>query len=172
MRQLHRNKQKMYYSSPKDNKIADSDGNKLVNHDNDYIVYDTPNSPEPTEDIYVRDDDGNIVYTDVDGELVPVIDITLHNYSPPTLFKANISFNSGETVMAEYGLNTGNYDAVISADKGKLPFDERTIIWHTSEPKVDEYGQAIPDSADYRVVAVKTSLNEERFILKKRVDDE
>ena len=74
--------------------------------------------------------------------------------------------------MAEYGLNTSNYDAIISADKGVLGFNEQTLIWHTSEPLIDDYGQAIQESADYRVVAIKTSLNEERFILKKRVDDE
>jgi hypothetical protein len=39
-------------------------------------------------------------------------------------------------------------------------------------PEIDDYGQVIPETADYRVVAIKTSLNEERFILKKRVDDE
>lgn len=172
MRQLKKNKQKMFYSTPKDNRIYDSKGNALVNHDGDYIVYRSPNAPEDTEDIYAKDEDGNIIYTNVDGELFPVLSETKNNYEPPTIFYANISFNSGETVMAEYGLNVSNYDAIISAEKGKLPFDERTLIWHTSLPEIDDYGQAIPETADYRVVAIKTSLNEERFILKKRVDDE
>lgn len=172
MRQLKKNKQKMFYSEPKNNKIYDSNGNTLVNDENNYIVSQMKDAPEPTEDIYARDEEGNIIYTNVDGELIPVLSETKNNYEPPTIFYANISFNSGETIMAEYGLNVSNYDAVISADKGKLPFDERTLIWHTSAPEIDDYGQAIPESADYRVVAIKTSLNEERFILKKRVDDE
>lgn len=172
MRQLKKNKQKMFYSSPKDDKIYDSNGNALINHEGDYIISKIPNAPEDTEDIYAKDEDGNIIYTNVDGELFPVLSETKNNYEPPTIFYANISFNSGETVMAEYGLNVSNYDAVISAEKGKLPFDERTLIWHTSTPEIDDYGQVIPETADYRVVAIKTSLNEERFILKKRVDDE
>lgn len=172
MRQLKRNKQKMYYSTPKTNIIFDSNGNKLVDGDGAYIVSASPNEPEPTEDIYARDEDGNIIYIDIDGESIPVLSEVKEYYEPPTIFHANISFNSGETSIAEYGLNVGDYSAVISADKGKFPFDERTLIWHTSEPQIDEYGHAIPETADYRVIAVKTSINEERFILKKRVDDE
>ncbi len=172
MRQLEQNKQKMFYSTPKDNRLYDSNGNALVNADGDYIVYSSPNAPEDTEDIYAKDEDGNIIYIEFEGERIPVVAETKNNYEPPSIFYANISFNSGETVMAEYGLNTSNYDAIISADKGVLGFNEQTLIWHTSEPLIDDYGQAIQESADYRVVAIKTSLNEERFILKKRVDDE
>ena len=172
MRSLDANKQKMWYSTPKDNRIYDSNGNKLIDSDGDYIISHNPNEPEITETIYARDENGDIIYTDVDGELTPVPIETITGYDPPTIFHANISFNSGETQMAEYGLNVSGYDAVISAEKGKLLFNERTLIWHTSTPEVDNYGRAIKESADYRVIAVKTSLNEERFILKKRVDDE
>ena len=157
---------------PKNNKIYDSHGHPFVDSDNNYIVFKNPNSPDPTEDIYAKDEDGNVIYITYDGEQYPVVAETKANYEAPEIFYANISFNSGETVMAEYGLNTGNYDAIISADKGVLKFNERTLIWHTSEPEIDDFGQAVPESADYRVVAIKTSLNEERFILKKRVDDE
>ena len=138
MRQLNKNKQTLYYS----------------NYEGEIPVY-------------AKDDDGNIITTDVDGESVNVIESYISGYSTAVEFKANISFNSGETVMAEYGLNVGDYNAVISADKGKFPFDEQTLIWHTSEPQYKD-GFIIPESADYRVVAVKTSLNEERFILKKQ----
>jgi hypothetical protein len=69
--------------------------------------------------------------------------------------------------MAEYGLDVTKYNAVINADKGEFPFDEQTLIWHTSEPRYDG-NNVLPESADYRVVAVKTSINEERFILRKR----
>lgn len=119
---------------------------------------------------YERDADGNIIYTDVDGESVPVESVTLSSYSEPIEFKANISVNSGETRLAEYGLNEGDYNAVICADKGKFPFDERTLIWRETEPQFE--GNVVkPESADYKVIAVKTSLNEERFILKARDKD-
>lgn len=141
MRQLRRNKQKMFYA-----------------------LY-TEEVP-----IYATDDEGNILTTEVDGETVQVVDSYVSGYTETVEFKANISFDSGETRMAEYGLNVGDYNAVISADKGTLPFDEQTLIWHNSEPEYNN-GAVVPESADYRVIAIKTSLNEERFILKKRVDD-
>lgn len=172
MKQLDQNKQKMYYSTIKNSRIYDSNGNKLIDGEGDNIVSASPNDIGDSEDIYARDEDGNIIYINVDGEDIPVISETVEYYEPPTIFRANISFNSGETAIAEYGLNVSDYSAIISAEKGKLPFDERTLIWHTSLPEIDDYGHAKPDTADYRVIAIKTSINEERFILKKRVDDE
>lgn len=142
MRQLNQNKQTMYYA----------------NYDNEIVTY-------------AKDSEGNIITQMIDGEVVNVIESTSQGYSLPVEFKANISFNSGETKMAEYGLDTGDYNAIISADKGMLPFDEQTLIWRESAPIYDEQGRVKPDSADYRVKAIKTSLNEERFLLKKRVDD-
>ena len=142
MRQLDSNKQTLYYS----------------NYESEIPVYE-------------YDEDGNILTTNVDGEEVEVCSYR-EGYTSPIEFKANISFNSGNTDMSEYGLNTSDYNAIISANKGKLPFDERTLIWHKSEPQYDEDENVKTESADYRVVAIKTSLNEERFILKKRVDDE
>lgn len=120
--------------------------------------------------IYAKDDDGNIITITVDGETEQVVDSTVQSYGSAIEFKANISFNSGESSMAEYGLDVGKYNAVINATKGMLPFNEQTLIWHTSEPEYKD-GIVVPESADYRVIAIKTSLNEERFILKKRVDD-
>lgn len=120
--------------------------------------------------IYAKDEDGNILTQVIDGVTVEVIDSYIQGYGEVTEFKANISFNSGETAMAEYGLNPSQYNAIINATKGKFPFNEQTLIWHTSEPQYDSQNNVLPESADYRVVAIKTSLNEERFILKKRVD--
>lgn len=173
MRQLKRNKQILYASRPRSINLVDANGNRLVDAEGNYIVYSNGEDIPLSEDIYARDINGEIIYTDVDGVQIPVLSETVAKYEPPTRFRANISFNSGETQMAEYGLDVSGYHAVISAEKGEFRFDEKTLIWHTSEPVVDiEDGSAIPSTADYRVVAVKTSLNEERFYLKKRVDDE
>lgn len=141
MKQLGQNKQKMYYALFEENLTE-----------------------------YARDPEGNIIYTEINGELVPAKAGVKPGYSEAILFKANIGVNSGETKEAEYGLNVGDYDAIISAEKGKLPFTEQTLIWHKSEVGYDLAGHVIPETADYRVVAIKTSLNEERFILKKRVE--
>ena len=121
--------------------------------------------------VYATDDDGNILTQTIDGETVQVIDSYRQGYSEATEFSANISFNSGETAMSEFGLNPSQYNAVINATKGMFPFDEQTLIWHTSPVEYDDNDRVKPESADYRVIAIKTSLNEERFILKKRVDD-
>ena len=143
MRNLKRNKQKLYYA---------------------LYSEDVP--------IYAYDEEGNILTTEVNGVAVYVVDSYKSGYSAPIEFEANISFDSGETRLGEYGLNTSDYNAVISADKGVFPFNEQTLIWHKSEPKIDAItGEALPESADYRITAIKTSLNEERFILKKVVND-
>ena len=142
MRQLNQNKQKLYYAN---------------------FCGQVP--------VYAYDGDGNIITQVIDGETVEVIDSYKQGYTDATEFKANISFNSGDTQMAEYGLNVDSYNAVISADKGKLPFNEQTLIWFESTPQYDVEKHILPESADYRVVAIKTSLNEERFILKKRAED-
>lgn len=162
MRQLRKNRQVLYYASYKGVKpVYATTENYLTTEDDKLIL---------TEDGKLLV--GNVpLMTDVDGEMVAVVDAYKDEYSVPAIFKANISFDSGETRLGEYGLNPSDYNAIISAEKGKLPFDERTLIWYQSEVEYDEDGLVKPETADYRVIAIKTSLNEERFILKKRVDD-
>ena len=111
-------------------------------------------------------------YTEIDGVQVPIKDGQRQTYSAPIEFDANFGVKGGETFQSEYGLNIGDYNAVISAEKGVLPFSEQTLVWYTENaPTVNLDGSAIPETADYRVIAIKTSLNEERFILKARVKD-
>lgn len=107
-------------------------------------------------------------YTEIDGEMIAVKVGTKKAYSEPIRFEANLGINNGTTDQSEYGLEVGDYNAVISADKGALPLSEQSLIWHKSKPETDADGHVVPESADYRVVAIKTSLNEERFILKAR----
>ena len=162
MRQLRKNRQVLYFAQYEGQKpVYAKDEAYLMTESGNHLV--TENGSPLVADI--------LLTTEVDGEEVVVIDAYKDDYSVPAKFKANISFDSGETHLGEYGLNPSDYNAIISADKGKLPFDERTLIWHTSQLEYDEDGDIKPESADYRVIAVKTSLNEERFILKKRVDD-
>lgn len=108
-------------------------------------------------------------YTDMDGTQVPIVEKT-QGYTPISLFKANLSVNSGNTYQSEFGLNVGDYNAIVSANKGQLPFTEQTLIW-VNEPNTDSNGIADPETSDYRVIAIKSSINEERFILKARVNE-
>ena len=108
--------------------------------------------------------------TIIDGKEVPIVVGTKQSYAPICDFKANLSVNSGNTYQSEFGLNVSDYNAIVSASKGTLPFNEQTLIW-TSEPDTDNQGVADPSTADYRVIAVKSSINEDRFILKARVNE-
>ena len=96
MRTLNKNKQVMYYS--------------LL--DKEIPVYDL-------------DDDGNIKYIEIDGAMVPVeTGETRIVYSSPVQFKGNISVSGGESQATEFGLNLGDYSAILISDKGLLPIDE------------------------------------------------
>ena len=163
MRVLRKNQQKLYYSlhdgstpeyAHEEKYLLTEEEKKLLTEGNDAIIIDP------------------VMMINVDGQDYMVVSGYKDGYTEPVEFKANISFDSGNTQVAEYGLDPSNYNAVISAEKGKLSFNERTLIWHKSPIQYDEQGNVKPESADYRVIAIKTSLNEERFILKKRVDDE
>lgn len=115
--------------------------------------------------VYETDDDGNIVY-DTDGN--PVETGTAMSYSEAVEFYGNITLSGGEAYEVEYGVDIGSYDAVLVTEKGLLPITETSLIWFKSDV-VSVGGIPDPDSADYSVVKVKPSLNEDRYILKQRV---
>jgi hypothetical protein len=162
MRQLRKNRQILYFAQYQGEKpIYTYADDFLVTEKGDYLI------TESGQQLVSH----HIMMTEIDGEYVEVVDAYKDEYSVPAMFKANISFDSGETQLGEFGLNPSDYNAIISAEKGKLPFTEQTLIWHKSPVEFDEHGDVKPETADYRVIAIKTSLNEERFILKKRVDD-
>ena len=141
MRTLNKNKQVMYYA--------------LL--DKEIPVYDL-------------DDDGNIKYIEIDGAMVPVeTGETRIVYSSPVQFKGNISVSGGESQATEFGLNLGDYSAILIADKGLLPIDETSRIWCESEPVYGNDGYVDEHSADYTIVKMAPSLNADRFVLKKVV---
>ena len=116
--------------------------------------------------IYERDEDGNIIYVDIDGEQVPSIAGEIAGYNEPVIFFANIAM-SGESEAKEYGVNQTDYEAVIVTTDKSLPIDELSLIWHTTELVLDADGLVDADSADYKVIAVKPSLNGMKYLLKK-----
>lgn len=119
--------------------------------------------------VYETDDDGNIIYIDVDGESIPVsTGDTELGYSEPVEMLANISFGTTETTTQEFGVDVSDYDAIVVYGKGKYPLTETALIWFESEPRYKDYSQTIidGDSADYKVVSVRNTLNEGKAILK------
>lgn len=117
--------------------------------------------------IYERDEDGNIIYVDIDGEQVPSIAEEIAGYNEPVIFFANIAMSGGESEAKEYGVNQTDYEAVIVTTDKSLPIDELSLIWHTTEPVMCFDGFVDMDSADYKVIAVKPSLNGVKYLLKK-----
>lgn len=119
--------------------------------------------------IYELDDEGNIKYTTVDGKQVPVeTGDTELGYTEPLEMLANISFGSNETTAQEFGVNIADYDAIVVYAKEEYPISETSIVWFESEPQYKDVDNKVVDSmsADYRVVSVKTTLNEGKAILK------
>lgn len=141
MRTLAKNKQQMYYSLQ---------------------VGEVP--------VYETDDEGNIIYITVDGEKIPVeTGETKIGYGNPVEFFGNIAMSGGESEAVEFGLNLGDYSAVLITDKGYIPLNETSRIWHTTEPKMNEDGTVDEFTADYYVVKVSPSLNVDKYVLQKVV---
>ena len=133
--------------------------------------------------IYERDSDGNFIYyEDADGNKIPLETGNKEiAYSTPKEFSANITMSGGEAEAREYGLSIDQYEAVISYSKGSLPLVEGALIWFGSNVKYKNNGELIevetkdgkqmmkvPEnvSADYQVLKISPSINEEKAILK------
>lgn len=117
--------------------------------------------------IYERDENGEIVYIDAE-KTIPKIIAERAGYNKPVSFCANISMSGGETNQAEYGFDTGSYEAILVTTDKSLPLDELSLIWHTTEPVVSANGVVDESTADYSIIAVKPSLNSVKYLLKKR----
>lgn len=117
--------------------------------------------------IYETDADGNIKYTEVDGEKIPIPIGKVAGYNEPVTFYANIAMSGGESEAKEYGFDIGSYQAILSSSDKSLPITETSRIWHEREPQYHEDGSVDGDSADYSILADKSSLNAKKFLLKK-----
>ena len=122
--------------------------------------------------IYERDENGDIVYIEVDGQKIPVETGEYETgYSDPVDFMGNISMSGGEAEAKEFGMDIGDFDAVIVLEKDAVPITETSIIWHTSPVKYKDEQNTIVDSksADYAVKRVSPSLNFTKVLLQRIV---
>lgn len=122
--------------------------------------------------IYERDENGDIVYIEVDGQKIPVETGEYETgYSAPVDFMGNISMSGGEAEAKEFGMDIGDFDAVIILEKDAVPLTETSIIWHTSPVKYKDEQNTIVDSksADYAVKRVSPSLNFTKVLLQRIV---
>jgi hypothetical protein len=109
---------------------------------------------------YYEDEEGNLIPLDT-GETKLV-------YGEPIEFKGNIAMSSnGEVEIQEFGLDVSAYDAILIVQKDYVPISETTLIWFENPIIYDDEIQKVPNefSADYRVLAVKPSLNSTKYVL-------
>lgn len=121
-----------------------------------------------TKEIYVLDKNGQKIvdYTDEDGiEYYRTEEIVF--YFPPVKFYGNISMSGGEISTQEYGIDVSGYDALLVLDKDEIPIDETSLVWFESEPQFKDTEKTILDydKADYKVLAIKPSLNQLKVLL-------
>lgn len=146
MRTLVRNQQKLYYA-------------ELIE----------------SEPVYVLDENGNKIVAYIDESVTPPVTYyeergaTKEHYSAPVQIEANIAQSNGEMQEQEYGLSEGSYSAILVTEKGKYPITETCLIWHTTEPEVDDEGNALAESADYTILSINKSLNVDKYVLGKVV---
>ena len=137
MRSLKKNQQKLYFS--------------------------TYNS---TITIYERDENGEIVYDEIDGEKYPRIIAERAGYNKPVFFNANVSAGKGTAQEEVFGKDI-DFTRTISTTDLTLPIDELSLVWIESEPMYLEDGTVDPNSADYKVAAKPArSLNQLMIALK------
>lgn len=152
MRTLRRNQQSMYYAL----QIGEV---PIYNRDeNGEIIYE-----------HYEDSDGNIIYyLDENGNKIPSETGEYESgYSEPHEFFGNIAMSGGEAEAVEYGIDVSAYDATLVMEKGVLPIDETSLIWFESEVGYTDASMTHADghTADYKVLAVKPSLNFVKYIL-------
>ncbi len=141
MRQMVKNKQKLYYA--------------LVAGDQ--------------QPIYERDSNGDIVYDIIDGELVAKETGDWETpYSNPVEFYGNINTgNTGYAIARAYGISSGNFDAVLCMRKGELPLEVTSLIWYDKEPVFRSDHTVDPSSANYSVRRIPPCLDEICYLLRK-----
>ena len=99
---------------------------------------------------YRTDSQGNRVKT---GTKEPI-------YSEPVAFEGNIAFSGGDVDRTEFGVDVARYEAILVMDKGEIPITETSLLWYQSEPTT---------TADYKILKIVPSLNNDRYILAKVV---
>ena len=118
-------------------------------------------------DVYRKDENGEpiVSHIDTEGNIYYEIEESYPSYSEPTDFFASISMSGGESEAVEFGVDIGNYDAVVITALNEFPISETSFIWTTSEPQYTNEGRLNTSTADFRVKAVKPSLNQMKYLL-------
>lgn len=145
MRNLQRNKQELYYALYKGKETIyklDENGQKIV-----AWVDESQNPP--------------VTYYEEDG--------TKDVYENAVKFKGNIAMSKGDAQAVDYGVSEGDYEAILMTEKNCIPITETSLIWFETVPTMGADGYVDDATADYRVIKLKPSLNQDRYVLAKVV---
>ena len=116
------------------------------------LVYALLKGKEP---VYLRDENGNIIYKIIAGDNVPVKTGEMRDtYSDPITIYNTISGQLSEDELQAFGAQK-NVVAKMTYKREQYPFKVGTLIWKNSEVKLID-GSPDPTSADYRVIGVMT----------------
>ena len=145
MRCLKKNKQNLYYALL----IGETPEYELDEYGNKKIAY---------------VEDGVTYYVETGTKLLL--------YSAPVAFEGNIALSGSDVIRQEFGVSDERYEAVLVQNKGELPITETSLLWYQTPPQtkiIDEKTYADDSTADYKVLKVIPSLNNDRYILSKVV---
>lgn len=101
---------------------------------------------------YYRDSGGNIIYDEIDGELIPRIKCERAGYNNPVSFDFETSAGKGTAQTEVFGSDV-DFTRTISTTDMSIPIDELSLVWIEHEPEFRSDGTVDPDSADYKVAA-------------------
>lgn len=135
---------------------------------NKRIMYYALRNPEQVS--YVRDDEGNIIYDEIDGEQVPrESGNPAPAYLKPVQFLGNLSLSTGFDDPKNFGMDISEYQYLLSVSQNDIPIDETSILWCETTPTFLDNNKTIPNpsSADFRVRRVSPSINESRYVLQR-----
>lgn len=102
--------------------------------------------------LYERNENGEIIYDEIDGESFPREIGTKAGYNKPVYFSASVSSGKGSAQEEVFGTDV-DFTRTISTTDLSLPIDELSLIWIDSKPKYLADGTVDPESADYKVAA-------------------
>ena len=142
MRMLKKNKQQMFYALP----------NGEVS-------------------IYKTDKDGNIVFIEIGGEMIPVeTGDCEQGYLKPVEFHNGISGKLSKALVKEFGVDDTTLYAQMDTEANEFPIVNGTLIWRKSEIKYKDNEKTRIDSssADYVVSGIlDEGLNTWNYLLKR-----
>lgn len=118
--------------------------------------------------VYEKDSNGNIIYDNVDGELVPreTGDYT-QAYGAAVSFDGFLTWDVSEAQARSFGMALGTYSGVLTVLKDQLDIKETGLIFWKNKPIVDNGVTVNAGDADYRVMGIIPSINFTRYVLRK-----